>query len=93
MAAVKPNEDAAPVAIFWTILTSFVADIDLTAHAQGPLGQPARSIEFNSTGNLVVTKPNGSNETVAGVAGYELNGQVAKIVASGTTVTKVTVYW
>lgn len=91
--ATLPNENTSPVAVHWTILTSFGSDINLTAHAQGPLGLPARSIEFNSAGTLVVTKPNGVNETVVAAAGYQLNGSVSAIVASGTTVTKVTVYW
>lgn len=60
-----------------------------------PEGRMAcRRIKVTASGSLVVTRPDGTNQTLTGlVAGETLDIQAVAIIAAGTTVTSCIVHW
>jgi hypothetical protein len=55
--------------------------------------RPCRRIVPGSTGNLVVMRPDGTNQTLTVTAGQILDIQAIKLVASGSTNMAVLVHW
>lgn len=92
-----PSPDSITPLVHAAEFSSFVDDIDLRTVAGAPAGTvAARYIEVVTAGSggLVLTGPNGNTVTFSGlVAGDKFPIQATKIVASGTTVTKVRVGW
>lgn len=91
------SSDSLSSAICGETITSFGADIELVNR---PLSSyttkaPARRIKIITagTGALVVQYPNGVQQTLTVAAGDVLDIQCAKIISSGTGVTKIEVYW
>ncbi len=76
--------------------SSFGADINLGDGSVAVPKFPARAIKVVTAGGggLVVVMANGAQRTLSGLtAGEEIFGKFAKIVSSGTTVSKVRVTW
>jgi hypothetical protein len=91
------SSDSLSSAIAGETITSFVADISLVGR---PLSSyttkaPARRIKVITAGGgaLAVQYPNGVQQTLTVADGDVLDIQCAKILTSGTSVTKIEVYW
>lgn len=68
------------------------ADTDLVA--DGPGGVCARRILVGGAGTLVLLYADGTTDTITDLlAGAVLDGDVAKIIDSGTTASKLTAFW
>lgn len=84
---------------FYKFYSSFASDIDLaadshTATGYGRAQRNCRRIVPFTSGNIVVTRPDGTNVTITGVvAGQILDIQASKIISSGTTITSALVLW
>ncbi len=87
---------------FWKSYTSLAADIDIVAASLGGTDatkgtpQACRRIRVagSTAGSLVLTMPGGTNDTIANLnPGDVLDVEAIGIVASGTTVTALTVFW
>lgn len=91
------SSDALSSAICGETFTSFGADISLVGRAVGSYTTkaPARRIKVITAGSgaLVIQYPNGVQQTLTVADGDVLDVQVAKILASGTNVTKIEVFW
>ena len=96
----KPNPDSLGSSPFRKTYTSFSADIDLVAEG----GDVCRLITINAAGSGAIalagildattSPPTEWNDTQTGrQQGDELKVKASKILASGTTVTSVTVDW
>lgn len=74
---------------------TLAADKDLLADGptRGNKDRPCRRIVPGSTGTLIVTRPDATNQTLTVTAGQILDLQAIKLVASGSTNMAVLVYW
>jgi len=99
--AVKNLESANAFRTAWTT-TPIDFDIAASDPAKGSMpglanpseGRPCRRIVCGGTGTLVVKGLDGVNVILDAVfAGQEFKVQALNLVASGTTATKVSVYW
>jgi hypothetical protein len=81
---------ANPAALYSAIASATYA----TVGADIPISPPCRWIRVGATGTLVIQYANGVQDTITDLlAGEVLHVQAAKIVDSGTTVSKVTIFW
>lgn len=91
------SSDSLSSAICGETFTSFGSDIDLVNRTVGSYvtKNPARRIKVITVGGgaLAIQYPNGVQQTLTVSAGDVLDVQCAKILSSGTTVTKIEVYW
>lgn len=76
--------------------SSFESDIDLVA--DGPDGKPAARIVMQSTGAIALSMLRKGNTVLTSVLtgfadGEDVEVDVYKILATGTTITKCHVYW
>jgi hypothetical protein len=94
MRAVKKQEVES--AYFYKFYSSFGADINLLTEDTDTSGggSPCRRIIPFTSGNIVVTRPDGTNVTITGVfAGQVLDIQAKTIVSASTTITSALVCW
>ena len=94
------GSDALFSAVATKVITDFSSDIDLLkVHPDGmsvAMDRAARRVRINSKGSgaLAYVHPNGSTGTPTGLLdGETLYIQVKKILASGTNVSSITVWW
>ena len=91
------SSDSLSSAICGETHTTFSSDIDLVNRTVGPYTTkaPARRIKVITAGAgaLAIQYPNGVQQTLTVADGDVLDVQVAKILTSGTSVTKIEVYW
>lgn len=98
----QSNAGAEPSA-FYHKIAGAVTDYDIEAgdpllgvansNAFGDNGRQCRAIRCGGAGDLVVTRPDGTNVTLDFTAGEMQPVRAKALVASGSTATDVTVYW
>lgn len=91
MIATNNVERITPSKVYKTYAKSAAlsGNVDLVADGDGL----CRSIYCAEAGDLVVTKPDGTNETIPFVAGMLLPIVAKGLVASGSTVKGIVVLW